>query len=59
MDLNKMTVTIRPRNAWEGIDLGFAMTRHWLRPLWILWLGLALPVYLLAALLLSDYPLGG
>ncbi|MEJ1398422.1 MAG: DUF4129 domain-containing protein [Candidatus Sedimenticola sp. (ex Thyasira tokunagai)] len=56
MDLNKMTVTIRPRNAWEGIDLGFAMARHWLRPLWMLWLVPALPVYLLAALLLSDYP---
>lgn len=56
MDLDKMTVTVRPRNAWEGIDLGFAMARHWLRPLWTLWLAAALPVYMLAALFLSDSP---
>jgi hypothetical protein len=57
MELDKIAVTVRPRTPWEAIDLGFAMARAWFVPLWLLWLALALPVYLLAALLLPDHPL--
>ncbi len=54
MDLDKISVVIRPRNAWEGVDLGFAMARRWFLPLWGLWLVVAVPVYLLFSLLLPE-----
>ncbi|MEJ2621176.1 MAG: DUF4129 domain-containing protein [Candidatus Thiodiazotropha sp.] len=51
MDLNKIAIKLRPRQSWEGIDLGFAMARQWFLPLWLLWLCSALPVMLLLVLL--------
>ena len=54
MDLDKISVVIRPRNAWEGVDLGFAMARRWFLPLWGLWLVVAVPLYLLFSLLLPE-----
>ncbi len=56
MDPARLSVTIRPRTPWEGVDLGFAMARHWFVPLWLLWLSLALPLYGLVALLVTDRP---
>ncbi len=56
MDLDRMTVAIRPRNAWEAVDQGFAMAREWFLPLWYLWLAIALPFYLLASLLFPESP---
>ncbi len=55
MDLDKISVVLRPRTAWEGIDLGFAMARHWFLPLWLLWWMTALPVYGLTLLLFSGW----
>lgn len=54
MELDRITVTVRPRSPWEAIDLGFAMARAWYLPLWLLWLTLALPLYLLATLLFGE-----
>ena len=54
MKLEQMRVAIRPRSAWEAIDLGFAMARHWFLPLYLLWWCAALPIYLLATLLFGD-----
>jgi len=54
VDLSKLTVTPRPRNAWEGVDLGFAMAREWFLPLWALWWLGALPLNLLLVLLLPH-----
>lgn len=56
MELDRIAVTVRPRTPWEAIDLGFAMARAWFVPLWMLWLALALPVYLLSALFFADQP---
>ncbi len=56
MDLDKIAVTVRPRTPWEAIDLGFTMARAWFVPLWLLWMVVALPVYLLVVLLLPDEP---
>ncbi len=56
MDLDRIAVTVRPRTPWEAIDLGFVMARTWFTPLWLLWLALALPVYLLSMLFLDDDP---
>lgn len=51
MDLTKLSVNLRPRNPWEGIDLGFALARRWFLPLWMIWWLGALPVFLLLILL--------
>ena len=48
-----MTVALRPREPWEGIDLGFALARVWFPALWGLWWLSALPLGLLALLLLG------
>ncbi|MEN8166016.1 MAG: DUF4129 domain-containing protein [Pseudomonadota bacterium] len=52
MDLARLTVNLRPRNPWEGIDLGFALARRWFPALWLLWMVGALPLFLLLNLLL-------
>ncbi|MCU7906051.1 MAG: DUF4129 domain-containing protein [Candidatus Thiodiazotropha sp. (ex Epidulcina cf. delphinae)] len=51
MDLDSLSINLRSRSAWEGIDLGFAMAREWFLPLWLLWLSSALPVMLVLTLL--------
>jgi hypothetical protein len=56
MELDKIAVKVRPRTPWEAIDLGFTMARAWFLPLWMLWMTVAMPVYLLAVLLLPDEP---
>lgn len=54
MNIQRMTTKLRPRNPWEAIDLGFTMARQWFLPLWGLWLLLALPVFVLASLVLQS-----
>ncbi len=51
MNLDKINVTLRPRDGWQSIDLGFQMARQWFIPLATLWLCLALPIYALLMLL--------
>jgi hypothetical protein len=43
MNLDSVTVHIRPRTSWEAIDIGFALARRWFFKLWPLWLMTALP----------------
>jgi hypothetical protein len=52
VDLTKLSVNLRPRSAWEGIDLGFVLARQWFLPLWMLWMVGALPLFVLLNLLL-------
>ncbi len=56
MQFDRMSANIRNRTPWEGGDLGFAMAREWFWPLWRLWWVTALPITLLALLLLHDWP---
>jgi hypothetical protein len=51
VDLARIAIKLRPRQAWESIDLGFAMARKWFIPLWFLWLFSAVPVMVVLALL--------
>lgn len=51
MNLERLTVDIRPRAPWEAIDLGFQVARRWYRRLWLLWLMTALPVLFGAAVI--------
>ncbi len=48
MQLDAISARIRYRNAWEGLDLGFVMARHWFPQLWGLWWVTATPVILLS-----------
>lgn len=47
MNLYNMKVAIRPMSGSQALDLGMAIARHWFVPLWKIWLGMALPIYLL------------
>ncbi len=50
-----MAAAVRPRGAWEAIDLGFVMARHWFLPLWLLWMATALPLFLLAHIVFTAF----
>ncbi|MDJ0807213.1 MAG: DUF4129 domain-containing protein [Gammaproteobacteria bacterium] len=52
MDLTNLTVNLRPRNPWEGIDLGFSLAIQGFLQLWLLWMIGALPIFLILNLLL-------
>lgn len=56
MDLNKVNIVIRPRPAYEGLDLGFAMASRWFLTLWLLWLATALPTALVVSALAYNRP---
>lgn len=56
MQLDRLRVGLRPRAAWQAIDLGFALGRRWFLPLWALWWGAALPLMLLCLLPLGTRP---
>jgi hypothetical protein len=56
LDLSRITAVIRPRSAWESIDLGFALARAWFLPLWLCWWVTAVPVGLLALIPLHGRP---
>ncbi|WP_295461331.1 DUF4129 domain-containing protein, partial [uncultured Thiodictyon sp.] len=51
MELDRITIALRPRGVWERLDLGFALARAWFPTLWALWWLSVLPVALLALLL--------
>ena len=56
MQLDRVTVALRPRNHWESMDLGFAMTRaHWKR-LIAAWLLCFFPVVLVSSLIFLSHP---
>lgn len=57
MKLDEATAVLRPRSAWEAVDLGCALARrHWGR-LMSGWLTVALPLWAIIVLLLRDHPL--
>lgn len=51
MDLERLSISLRPRNSWEAADLGIRLAiTHW-RPLYAAWLGTCLPVVLVLFLI--------
>ena len=56
MNLEQITVELRPRRALEAIDLGFALTRHFMAPMLKLWLLVCAPLFWLAWLPLKGHP---
>lgn len=55
MNLDQVTIEIRPRRAWEAVDLGLLMARRWWWPMTQVWLVLTLPLFLLLNLLPQDW----
>lgn len=55
MNLDQVSIEIRPRPAWEAVDLGLLMARRWWWPMTKVWLVLTLPVFLLLNLLPQDW----
>ena len=56
MDLERLSVRLRPRNAWEGIDLGFALARGRARSIYTAWFAVYLPIAAVVFLALNDHP---
>ena len=48
MDLENLSVRLRPRKPWEAVDLGFAMVRQWRGTIYPPWLALTVPTALAA-----------
>jgi hypothetical protein len=54
MNLDHVTLEIRPRSAWEAVDLGLLMARRWWLPLMKAWLITSFPVLLIALLIPAE-----
>ncbi|MBW3550870.1 MAG: DUF4129 domain-containing protein [Proteobacteria bacterium] len=47
MNIESLTIVLRPRSAWEAVELGSALVRRHAGAIWKPWLLLSLPVLLL------------
>ena len=56
MQIDAISVVLRPRSTWEGCDLGVRLLQSWLRPVYRAYLAVALPLF---ALFLLTYPIAG
>lgn len=51
MNLDQVTIEIRPRSAWEAIDLGLLMAKRWWLPMMKVWLLVSLPLFAITLLI--------
>jgi len=56
VELEKLSVQLRPRGGWEALDLGFQMARSWWRPVWGVWLAVYVPAAVLLHLVFLRQP---
>ncbi len=56
MQIDAISVVLRPRSIWEGCDLGVRLLQSWLRPVYGVYLAVALPLF---ALFLSTDRIAG
>jgi hypothetical protein len=54
MQIERLTLAVRPRNPWEAMDLGVRMVQQWAKPLYRVWLLTFLPFFLLSLTLTSH-----
>ena len=54
MQLDRIAIALHRRNAWQAVDLGFAVARGWWPALWAAWTLPALLLFVPLALLLPD-----
>lgn len=57
MRLEDLTITLRPRQPWEAVDLGCTLVRRDYGRILLLWLITVLPLWVGLAALLWEYPL--
>jgi hypothetical protein len=55
MNLDQVTLEIRPRSAWEAVDLGLLMAKRWWLPMMKVWLLASAPFFALALLIPDRY----
>ena len=51
MKINQLTLALRPRDAYEAMDLGFVLARSCWKQLYIAWFSLLLPLFVLIQML--------
>ncbi len=56
MNLEDVSVEIRPRNPWEAIDVGFQLPRIWWREVYIPWLLFILPMIIILTVVFQGIP---
>ena len=56
MRLENIAIALRPRSAWEAIDLGYAMAQTWWSPLMKAWCAVYLPAAIVINLLCWKMP---
>src|SRR5690606_9155066 len=54
MNLDQVTIEIRPRSAWEAVDLGILMAKKWWWPMMKIWLLASLPFFIIAQLIPAE-----
>lgn len=54
MNLDQVTIEIRPRTAWEAVDLGVIMAKRWWWPMMKIWFIVSLPIFLISLLFPQD-----
>jgi hypothetical protein len=56
VELERLSVQLRPRGGWEALDLGYQMARSWWRPVWGVWLAVYLPAAVLLHAVFRETP---
>lgn len=59
MDLERVAAVLRPRSAWEAVDLGYGMVRTWWRAVFAPWVAVTLPVWAVVLALTAGRPVWG
>ena len=55
MKLDQVTLEIRPRSAWEAVDLGLLMAKRWWLPMMKIWLLVSFPVFVFTLLIPDSF----
>lgn len=56
MEIDRLSVAVRPRRDWEAMDLGFRLARACAGPLFVAWLAVLVPATLAIALVMYRIP---
>jgi len=55
MNLDQVTLEIRPRSAWEAVDLGLLMAKRWWLPMMKIWLLVSFPFFMFTLLIPDNW----
>jgi hypothetical protein len=54
MQIDRIALAVRPRNAWEAMDLGFLMVRTWYKAVYGAWLAVYLPLIAVITVIFAE-----